>query len=384
VTSLSLSEARRIALAAQGFDRPRPSGRIDARHVRKVIRQLGLIQIDFVNVLVPAHYQVLFSRLGRYDRPLLDRVVYQRREFTEHWAHEASIIPMESWPLLAYRRESHRARPWNFAPFIESNPQYVAWVLEQVRERGPLRADEIAAPSEGLRRIPDSWFSSVPRAVLEYHFGRGLLAIADRGAGFARSYDLSERVIPDQHRVSHPGRNDAQLDLVRLASRAHGVATAADLADYYRMPVPAVRPHIAELVNAGELIPVQVEGWREAAYLHSAARLPRAINSAALLSPFDPVVWFRPRAARLFGFDHRFEIFVPAHKRKWGVYVLPFLLGDRLVARVDLKADRTAKRLLVPATYIEPHSRKSEVMPALMKELRELARWLDLKPPAAL
>lgn len=383
MTSLSLPEARRFALAAQGFDRPRPTGRIDARHVRRVIRQLSLIQLDFVNVLVPAHYQVLFSRLGPYDRSLLDRVVYTHRDFTEHWAHEASIIPIENWPLLAYRRESYRVRPWNFAPFIENNPRYVAWVLEQVRQRGPLRASQVAAPPGVSRRIEGDWFSTVPRAVLEHHFGRGLLAIANREPGFARSYDLTERVIPTEHRTSHAGPHDARRHLVRLAARAHGVATATDLADYYRMSVTEVRPYIKALVDACELKSVQVESWREPAYLYAEARLPRALDAASLLSPFDPVIWYRPRTARLFGFDHRFEIFIPAHQRKWGCYVLPFLLGDKLVARVDLKADRNAGRLLVPAAHIEPHSHTAEVMPALMTELRELAAWLDLEPPAS-
>lgn len=375
---LSLSEARRIALAAQGFDRPRPQA-VFARDIRRVIRQLGLLQIDYVNVLTPAQYQVLFSRLGPYARSLLDDLVYRRREFTEHWAHEASILPVESWPLLRYRMDSFRVRPWGFETFIDKNAGYVEWVLEQVRARGPLTADDVPEIEGILRRIPGAWFGSVPRAVLEAHFARGTLAVAERRPNFARAFDLAERVLPAQHHGRSVERGDAQRELVRLAARAHGVGTAGDLADYYRMPIREVRQRIGELVAASELSEVQVGGWREPAYLHKDARLPRRIHAAALLSPFDPVVWRRPRALRLFEFDYRAEIWVPKEKRKWGYYVLPFLLGDRLVARVDLKADRGERRLLVPASYVEDHAEPAVVAEALAVELRIMASWLGLE-----
>jgi uncharacterized protein len=373
---LSLSEARRIALAAQGFDRVRPR-RVGAQHLRRTIHQLGLLQIDYVNVLAPSHYMVPFSRLGPYSKSLLDDLVYRRREFTEQWAHEASILPVATWPLLRHRMEAHRVRPYPFATFIERHADFVAQVVDEVRARGPLSADELALPNGMSRRMTGAW-QSVPRAVLEVHFGRGVLATADRRVNFARVFDLAERVIPPEHHGRQVHKEEAQREMLRLAARSHGVATAADLADYYRMKIGQARPRIAELVEAGKLRPVRVEGWRETAYLHPDAKLPRRMDAAALLSPFDPVVWFRDRAARLFAFDYRIEIFVPEPKRKWGYYVLPFLLGDRLVARVDLKADRVNRRLLVPAAYVEDHARPATVAAALAGELRTLAGWLGL------
>ncbi|MGE0132691.1 MAG: winged helix-turn-helix domain-containing protein [Blastocatellales bacterium] len=373
-----MNEARRIALAAQGFDRPRPNGNINASHIRRAIRQLGLVQIDYVNVLTPAHYLILFSRLGAYKKTLFDDLIYRRREFTEQWAHEASILPMESWPLLRYRMEAHRARPWNFGPFIEQRPDYVDWVLDEVRARGPLGADDLPEAPGIPGRIPGAWIGTVQRAVLEALFGRGVLAVAERRPNFSRTYDLAERVIPAEHHGRRVDREDAQRELLRLAARSLGVGTANDLADYYRMPIREARQRIAELVEAGELREAQVECWREPAYLHPQARIARRIEASALLSPFDPVVWCRPRAARLFGFDYRIEIYTPQEKRRWGYYVLPFLLGERLAARVDLKADRTARRLLVLAAYIESGADPGAVAEALGAELRVMADWLGL------
>ena len=377
-TDLSLDEARRIALAAQGFDRPRPSGRVDARHIRRTIRQLGLLQIDYVNVLVPAHYQVLFSRLGAYEKSLLDDLVYRRHEFTEQWAHEASILPVESWPLLRHRMEVHDRRARSRASFMEQHADYVGWVLDEVRARGPLAADDLAEPEGTPRRKAGAWLGTLPGAALGAHFGRGVLAVSARRPDFVRVFDLAERVIPREHHRREVRREEAQRELLRLAARSHGVGAAGDLADYYRMPIREARPRIAELVEAGELREVRVEGWREPAYLHPEARLQRRIDAAALLSPFDPVVWYRERAARLFEFEYSIEIYVPRAKRRWGYYVLPFLLGDRLVARVDLKADRTERRLLVLAAYIELGADQGEVADALAKELRTMARWLEL------
>ncbi|HYV68439.1 MAG TPA: crosslink repair DNA glycosylase YcaQ family protein [Myxococcales bacterium] len=373
---LSASEARRIALAAQGFDRPRPA-RVSLRDVARTIRRIALVQLDYVNVLVPSHYQVPFSRLGPYDRTLLDRLVYGSGEFTEHWAHEASIVPMETWPLLKYRRDEHRVRPWGFEKFLLRNPAYAAKVLDEVRSRGPLRADELAEFTGTARELRHSWHKSVPRAVLEAHFGRGALAIAAREAGFARRYDLAERVVPTEHHSRAVEREEAQRQLLRQAARAHGVATAADLADYFRMPVALARPRLAELLASGALREARVEGWREPAVLHPEAE-PARIEARALLSPFDPVVWFRPRTRRLFGFDYRFEIFVPPQKRRWGPYVLPFLSGDRLVARVDLKSERTAQQLSVVGAWLEPDAHRAAVAPALAAELRAWAGWLGL------
>ncbi len=375
---LSLSEARRIALAAQGFDRGRPRGRVGINHVRRVLKQLGLLQIDYVNVLVPAHYQVLFSRLGPYDKSHLHELVYRRREFTEQWAHEASIVPVETWPLLRHRMEIRRVRPYGFEKFLAQHAEFVASVLEEVRVRGALTADDLALPDGVDGRIPGAWHGSVARAVLEAHFGRGLLAVADRRPNFARSYDLAERILSAENHGRQVKREDAQRALLGAAASACGIAAGKDLADYYRMSLREARPRIAELVDAGELREVKVEGWREPGYLHRAARVPGKMEARALLSPFDPVIWYRPRASRLFHFDYRVEIFVPGPQRKWGYYVLPFLLNDRLVARVDLKADRSAGRLRVLSAHLESHAKARAVAGPLADELRLLADWLKL------
>ncbi len=377
---LSPGEARRIALAAQGFDRARPKGRVDARHIRRTIRQLGLLQIDYVNVLVPSQYLVPFSRLGPYDPNRLDALVYDRREFLEAWAHEASIVPVEHWPLLRHRRESHVVRPSGFEPYLRRHRDYVDSVLEEVRARGPLTADQLPEPRGALRRVADKWGfgMAVKKIVLESHFGSGRLVAAERKPNFARVYDLAERVIPSHLRVQCIEADEAQRELLLQAARSHGIATPGDLADYYRMPVRQARACLAELAGEGRLSEVRVEGWRDAAYLHPEARRPRAIDAAALLSPFDPVVWTRRRAARLFGFDYKIEIFVPRSKRKWGYYVLPFLHGDRLSARVDLKAARKEGRLLVLASYLERGRPAGVVAKALAGELETLGRWLQL------
>jgi uncharacterized protein YcaQ len=379
-TRLSLAEARAVALAAQGFDRPRPR-RVTIRDVASTIRRLALVQLDYVNVVVPSHYQVPFSRLGPYDRSLLDKLVYGSGEFTEQWAHEASIVPTETWPLLRYRRDEHRARPWGFDNFLRENPEYVARVLDQVRSRGPLRADEMPVFSGTARELDHAWFRSVPRAVLEAHFGRGALAVAKRESDLARRYDLAERVIPAEHHARSVDRAEAHRQLLLQAARAHGVGTLADLADYFRMPVRDARPRLGELVAAGALREVRVEGWHAPAYLHPEAK-PARIQARALLSPFDPVVWFRARTTRLFGFDFRFEIFVPPPKRRWGAYVLPFLMEDRLAARVDLKSDRVGRRLVVLGAWVERWADRSAVAAALAAELRAWVDWLGLEKVA--
>ena len=376
--NLTLNEARRIALSAQGFDRPRPNRKVNASHIRGAIHRLGLVQIDYVNVLTPAHYQVLFSRLGSYEKSLFDDLIYRRREFTEQWAHEASILPMESWPLLRHRMESRRIRPWGFEKFMKERRDYVDQVLEEVRSRGPIGAEDLPAPDGMSRRLPGTWVGTIPRAALEALFGLGELAIAERRPNFARTYDLAERVIPAEHHGRKIEREEAQRELLRLAARSHGVGTAGDIADYYRMPIREARQRIAELIEAGELREARVEGWKEPAYLHPEARIARQIEASALLSPFDPVVWHRPRALRLFGFDYRIEIYTPQEKRRWGYYVLPFLLGERLVARVDLKADRAERRLLTLAAYIEAGADPGAVADALSAELLIMARWLGL------
>jgi uncharacterized protein len=380
--TVSLAEARRVALAAQGFDRPRPRGKITSQHLRQVIHQLGLVQLDYVNVLVPAHYQVLFARLGPYEKTQLERLVYHCGEFTEQWAHEASIIPMESWPLLHFRREERRLRPFGFQAMLKQHPEYADRVLEEIRTRGPLTADELPGPEGISRRMPGSWYRSIPRAVLEAHFARGRLVVTSRLPNLARVFDLAERHIPSRLYHQNLEKEGAQRALLSIAAQAQGIGSAGDLADYFRMPVSEVRLRIAELVDLGEVCPVQVEGWREVAYLHRKAFFPRKVQASALLAPFDPLVWCRKRILRLFQFDYRLEIFIPKVQRKWGCYVLPFLLGDRLAARVDLKADRMESRLLVLAAFLEPHADSRETAAALASELHLMAEWLGLQSVA--
>ncbi len=374
---LSLDEARRIALAAQGFASSRPA-RPGARHLLATVRRLGLLQFDSVGVLVPAHYQPLFSRLGPYDRALLDDLTYRRRRLTEQWAHEASIVPVETWPLLRHRMEAHRLRPHGFERVLARHPGYLDEVLAEVRARGPLAAEDLHHPEGAERRLPQAWFGTIPRATLEAGLGRGLLAVAGRRRNLAREYDLAERVVPAGPLGRRVAPDEARRALLAIAARAHGVGTARDLADYFRMPAAEARPRLAELCEEGTLRPVLVEGWREPALLHARAVLPRRLEAAALLSPFDPVVWFRPRALRLFGLEHRLEIYTPAPRRRWGYYVLPFLLGDRLAARLDLRADRPARRLLVLAAHLEPGHEAGQVAGPLAGELGQLAAWLGL------
>ncbi len=377
-TELSVSEARRIALAAQGADLARPR-RPGITHLRRLVHRLGLLQIDSVNVLIPAHYMVPFSRLGPYDTTRLDDLVYRRREFTEQWAREASIVPVATWPLLRYRMQDHDRRERATAAFLAANARYANRVLRAVRTRGPLVAADIPEPDAPRRPRRGFWDWSVAKTALEAHFARGTLAVADRrGTNQARVYDLTTRVLPARVRHRRIDRATAQRELLQRAARAHGIGTAGDLADYHRMPIREARQRLDELVTSGALEAVRVEGWKEQAFLHPQAEHPRRIAACMLLSPFDPIVWHRPRVARLFDFDYVLEIWVPRAERRWGYYVLPFLLGERLVARVDLKADRERRHLLVHAAYREPHARADAVAAALARELRTLAAWLQL------
>jgi len=375
---ISLPEARRIALAAQGFDRSRPASTINSGHIRRVIERLGLLQLDYVNVLTPAHLMVLFSRLGPYDISRFQKLVYQGRDFTEQWAHEASIVPAALWPVLKHRREDYR--PYQNSPImkLKGKTEYLEEVLDITRRNSPVTAQDMPE-FEGPKRKPGDWHRSVPRWALEYHFGRGDVAVADRLPNFQRVYDLPERLIDDQHRERNLTRTEAQRELLRRAAIASGVGTLHDLADYYRMSPREVAPRLAELIEAGEIREVAVDSWPAPAFLANGAKIPRNISGSSLLSPFDPVVWFRPRAERLFDFHYRIEIYVPAAKRKWGYYVLPFLLDDRIVARVDLKADRKTCTLLVLATHAENDIDEDRTVSELARELRHLADWLQLE-----
>jgi uncharacterized protein YcaQ len=375
---ISLNQARRIALAAQGFDRPRPSGPADIRHIRRIMRQLGLLQLDFVNVLIPAHFLVLYSRLGAFDRKRLSEIVYERREFTEQWAHEASIVPMETWPLLEHRRQEFK--PWPNSPImkISGKAKYLKQIMEQIQARGAVTSRDLP-PIPAPKRKAGDWHKSVPRWALEYHFGLGKLAVKERLANFQRVYDIPERLIDEEHLNQSISRDDAQKELLLLAANSYGIATMRDLADYYRMSPRDAAPGVARLVNEGAINEVEVEGWKDPAFLAPNARIPSKMSCSSLLSPFDPVVWFRPRAERLFNFHYRIEIYVPEKKRKWGYYVLPFLLDDRIVARVDLKADRKLKQLLVLAAHKEENISEDDCIEKLAIELKSLASWLGLE-----
>ncbi len=336
-----------------------------------------MLQLDFVNVLLPAHYLVAWSRLGAYDRKRFDRYVHQSGRYTEQWAHEASIVPVETWPQLAHRRATWQ--PWRHSPLVHlpDADAYLADVLEQVRLDGALSADQLP-PVAGPRRKPGDWHRSIPRWALEHHFGHGTLTVRERKANFQRVYDLPERVIPEAHRLRQVDADDARKELLRIAATALGIGTLQDLADYYRMSPKEAAPLLETLVEGGELDRVAVEGWRQGGYLARGAAAPRQIEGACLLSPFDPLIWYRPRVARLFGFQYRLEIYVPAGRRRWGYYVLPFRVGDSLVARVDLKADRASGRLLVQSAYIEDGAASGDVAVRLADELVQLAAWLGL------
>jgi uncharacterized protein YcaQ len=383
--TLSKAQARRIALAAQGFADPLPGGSPDRRHLRRVLGRVGLIQVDSVNVLQRAHYMPLYSRLGPYSRDLLDRASGRPpRELFEYWGHEASLIPVQLQPALRWRMADAHDSAWGGMRRVAvEQPELVAWVLEEVRAKGPLTAAEI---EHDAPRETGNWgwnWSAVKRA-LEWLFWSGEVTAAGRNGSFARLYDVPERVLPAEVlAVPTPTTADAHRQLVELAARSLGVAAEIDLRDYFRLPVAGARVAIAELVEAGVLRPVQVEGWRAPAYLHADARLPRWVRASTLVSPFDPLVWERSRTERLFGFRYRIEIYVPAPQRVYGYYVLPFLHDDALAARVDLKADRKAGVLRVPAAWLEPARESGATAEALAAELRRLAGWLELGEVAA-
>ncbi|MGY1745695.1 winged helix-turn-helix domain-containing protein [Blastococcus sp. SYSU D00695] len=371
--------ARRIALAAQGLADPRPSGALDSRQLRRVTDRLGVVQLDSVNVVSRSHYLPYFSRLGAYRRAGLDDFTDRRHEVFEYWAHEASFLPVRLHPYLRWRMADAERTAWgNMVRLQRERPGYVAEVLDRVRVHGPTRASELL---ETRRERPGTMWNWHPaKTALEWLFFAGVLTSRCRTAGFERVYDLTERVLPAAVlQAPTPEPAEAFRELVRTAARALGVATERDLRDYFRLRPAAARTAIAELADAGELLPVEVDGWGAPAWLDPAARRPRWARARALLSPFDSLVWERPRVERMFGFRYRLEIYTPAARRVHGYYVLPFLLGDRLVARVDLKADRKAGALLVQAVHAEPGVDRAEVAAELAEELSLMAGWLELE-----
>ena len=384
VSQVSASQARRLALGAQGFGKPRPAVPT-TRNLKATADRLHLIQIDSVSVLVRSHYLPLFSRLGPYDRAAFDKLAWPVRgehHFFETWAHEASLMPVTYEPLLRWRKERARNHEgiWGGPSRVaKEQPGLVAGLLERVRQEGPLAASEVTAPRE---RTPGAmWDWSQEKRALEWLFVTGQIHVATRRSSFERLYDVPERVLPAKIlNAPTPPAAEAKAQLLLHAADALGVATVGDLADYFRMSVPTARPVVHELSAAGELVEVAVQGWKQAGYVRRGVVIPRRIEARALLTPFDPVVWERSRASRLYGFDYRIEIYTPAVKRIYGYYVLPFLLGDTLVARVDLKADRSrgVPTLHVKGAFGEVGIDPSFVAQELALELVELARWLGL------
>jgi uncharacterized protein YcaQ len=377
---ISLAAARRIALAAQGFADAGPGITPDRRHLKRVLARTGLFQIDSVAAVVRAHYMPLYSRLGPYPVSLLDDAAIGRnRLLFEYWAHEASLLPVETWPLLQWRMERARANDpaeiyKGLAEWADGNRAFIEDIHNEVKTRGPIPASDI----EGHKGKGGWWGWSDAKAAFEWLFWAGLITTHSR-RGFERYYDLPERVLPKSVlALPVPSARDAHRELLAMSARAHGVATYACLRDYFRLAPGETKTALDELVEDGTLKPVRVEGWNRPAFLHKDARMPRRIEARALLAPFDPVVFERARAEALFGFRYRIEIYTPAEKRQYGYYVLPFLLGDRIVARVDLRADRPAGILRVHAAYAEPDA-PADTAAHLFEELQRMQGWLGLE-----
>ncbi|GAA1850428.1 winged helix-turn-helix domain-containing protein [Microbacterium koreense] len=377
------AEARRIALAAQGFSRPRPTA-VGTRQLNLALARMGVLQIDSVNVFARSHYMPLFSRLGAYETAALDRLLFARRApYVEYWAHVASFIPAEDWSLFGFRMEEFRARHASSdGDWMTAHRDVVAWVRAELADRGPLRPADIEHDARRATRGP-WWDWDAVKQSLEYLWLFGEVAIAGR-RGFERRYALAEQVIPADILATPVARTDAIRELIRRAARAYGIATASDLADYWRIrDRRAVLSALDDLVDAGEVVPARVEGWTSAgrparAWLHTDAARPRRVDAAAILTPFDPMVWFRDRAERLFDFEYRIEIYTPAAQRRFGYYSLPVLIGDDVVGRVDLKADRASSRLLVQSAWWE-NGHPADAAERLADELTTAARWQGLE-----
>ncbi|TQK20012.1 hypothetical protein FBY40_2531 [Microbacterium sp. SLBN-154] len=380
---LSAAEARRVAVAAQGLHRARPA-RVGTRQLNDALRRMSVLQIDSVNVFARSHYLPLFSRLGPYDTTDLDRLLFARRpRYVEYWAHVAAFVEAADRPLFAFRMAELRQK-YEHAPdgWVSRHRDVVDWVRGELAERGPLRPAEI---ERDARRSPRGgwWEWDVVKEALEFLWLFGEVAIAGR-RGFERRYGLAVDVLGADLAGREVPRLDAIRELVRRAARAYGVATAADLADYWRIrDRGAILAAVADLVDQGELIPVTVAGWTTAgrptpAWLHRDARVPRRVEAGAILTPFDPMVWFRDRAERLFDFAYRIEIYTPAARRRFGYYSLPVLVDDAIVARVDLKADRPTQTLRVQSAWWEREPAPA-VVERVAEELGQAAMWQGLE-----
>lgn len=386
--NLTAAEARRIFLHAQGLARRRPTGRVDARQFRKYLERQGVLQLDSVNVLARAHYMPIYSRFGSYDQAGLDSYLWASNETFEYWGHEASVMPLELLPALKHRFEEYEAR-WAkyFAKHPKARrPELLEAVERAVGENGPLTPADLAHLEEDTGRKRGSWWDwSETKQALEYLFFTGRVAVAARN-NFQRLYGAPHEAWGEAHLRPALSRRDAQRQLFDHALRANWIGTVADLADHFRIRLLSEAKPLAEsAVERGLARWVEVEGWKQPALLATQAEDPGRATGAALLSPFDPAVWFRDRLERMFGMEYRIEIYTPAPKRKYGYYTLPFMLGDQMVGRVDLKADRKSRQLLVQAAWAEetpaPGAKRrtdTEVAGALARELRLMAQWLGL------
>lgn len=380
---LTIVEARSLALAAQGFDKPRTKTKSTIADAVAVIKKLGVIQIDSVNVLVRSQELPLFSRLGNHDRNAIPEATSKGKIF-EYWGHEAAHLPVEIHPLFRWKMEAARlgkARHWGLTSFYDDNKAFVKRMLKHVETTGPTTARELTTRTKKRGADKKTWWNwDESKTALEYLFLTGQLMSCGRGTDFARIYDTPERVLPKKVLdAPTPTEHDARKQLLVRSAIAQGVATASDLADYYRQKPAAVKPLIAELLEEGELRAVAVDGWAEKAFVHRSAKLPKKLYATALLSPFDSLVWCRPRNERLFDFHYRIEIYTPKEKRKFGYYVLPFMLNGQMVGRVDLKADRANSKLLVHSVHTEKGINRASISDALNNELRALATWLQLE-----
>ena len=376
---LKIVEARSLALAAQGFDKPRTKSKSSTSDVVALFTKLGVVQIDSVNVLVRSQELPLFSRLGDHDRNAISKATGSQKIF-EYWGHEAAHLPVELHPLFRWKMNAARTgkvKHWGLTSFYDDNKVFVKRMLKHVETNGAVTAREL---STRTKKKGTWWDWDESKTALEYLFLTGQLMSRGRGADFARIYDTPERVLPKKvFNAPTPTEHDARKQLLVRSAIAQGVATASDLADYYRQKPAAVRPLIAELLEEGELRAVSVDGWTEKAFVHRSAKLPKKLHATALLSPFDSLVWCRPRNERLFDFHYRIEIYTPKEKRKFGYYVLPFMMNGQMVGRVDLKADRANSKLLVQSVHTEKGVKRSSINDALNAELGLLAYWLDLE-----
>jgi uncharacterized protein len=378
VRTISIDAARRMAVVAQGFAKERPSGVVTRRHVSSLMNNVGLIQIDSVNVLARSHELVMFSRLGDHEKDLLARATAHGDIF-EYWGHEAAHMPASQHHLMRFRMRENSDGHWIqrvSSELQKKDPRFLEEVLERVRNEGPLVASDIST-----RSGPKGpwWDWDTGKRALEVLFWRGEITAYRRATDFARVYDLTERVMPSHVLLMPtPSERESRKQLLLIAAKCCGVATARDLADYHRQKPKECLHLVDELVATGQLEKVRVDGWRDNAFMLPRTSMPRSVRSRALLSPFDSLIWYRPRTERLFDFHYRLEIYTPAPKRTFGYYVLPFLLDDTLVGRVDLKADRHNSVLKVLAAYAEPSVDRQHVSRELAAELQNMAQWLRL------